>query len=96
VERRKPASWVMLDAVDCGATSAQIAPIAPTSAQIVDCGATSARSAVRRRASSARRRRWWRGVGAERRSPTSGLSSTLLTAERHWCGAPQAGELGHA
>ena len=59
----------------------------------VDCGATSARSAVRQRAGSARRRRWRHDVGAERREPASGLSSTPWMAARRRRGACAGG--GH-
>ena len=53
----------------------------------VDCGATSARSAVRRRAGSARRSRWRRDISAKRREPASGLSSTPSIAARRSRGA---------
>jgi len=73
-ERRALAGRVQLDAVDCGATSAQ---------SVVRRRASSARrrrwwrdmGAVRQRAISARRSRWRRDIGAERRAPASGTSA---------------------
>ena len=90
-ERRALAGRVQLDAVDCGATSAQ---------SVVRRRASSARrrrwrrdmGAVRQRAISARRSRWRRDIGAERRAPASGLSSTLSMVARRRRGAPFAGE----
>ena len=48
-------------------------------------------AARHRRAGSARRRRLWRDIGAERRAPASELSSTPSMAARHGRRAPASG-----